>query len=105
MIQGPGSVDPSSPPLGRGLLLGICTIPYSLSSLSAAPGLGIQQDHGMRSYAGLGSNDHLNFIIRFCSRIFAELLHYIAKFVQVTRFTAPAHTNEAICNAYVSTQA
>ena len=57
MIQGPGSVDPS-PPLGRGLLLGICTLPYSLSSLSAALGLGIQQDYGMRSYAGLRSNVH-----------------------------------------------
>lgn len=34
----------------------------------------------MRSYAGLRSNVHVYFIIRFCSRIFAELPHYIAKF-------------------------
>ena len=92
MIQGSGSVDPSTPPpLGRGLLLGICTLPYSLSSLSAAPGLGIQQDHGMRSYAGLRSNVHLNFITRFCSRIFAELLHYIAKFAGDHIHCAGAH--------------
>ena len=58
MIQGSGSVDPSPlRPLGRSLL-GICTLPYSMSSLRAAAGLGIQQDYGMRSYAGLRSNVH-----------------------------------------------
>ena len=103
MIQGSGSVDPS-PPLGEE------SAPRDLhpSLLYEQPQGSCRTGNPTRLWNAKLCRSEVKcslFVIRFCSRLFAELLHYIAKFVQVTRFTAPAHTNEAICNAYVSTQA